>query len=490
VRWILAAYFCLLPAVVFIPWTATLQIHRALDFHDSASAVSITLDANRKITFTPTPSYPKTGKPVSVTLRIPIDASNLGPGNLVNIDRVQLHLLDPQRVGREAASLDQGLAGLYPFAYILDRSSDPGRPSPEIVLTVPFDAFNSARAAQSQIELLLLATKLRLAADKPLRSLAGAGIDEYGRCNLQDSIRFGHSNKMVYCVSTRPIGNCVHTRDPSRPLRNPEMAAFRCMGTTYAPWPLPLWRDAYYTVTVGSADDWQQPVRTEPPDETKKSDLIVSNYVPDVHFLRTFAFQMGSAIERPRVESQSADGVGPAARFASPAGVVADRRGNLFIVDQADSVIRKVSPSGEVSTFAGMAQQTGRNDGPGRDARFANPHGVAIDGADNLFVADSGNGLIRKITPAGVVSTLMGITGGQGNLSEPLRFKNPRGVVWASDGSIYVIDSNAVNNGNPLIRKVSPAGVVSTVAGPDVSVDGPGLGGIVLGIPAEEVLEN
>jgi glucose/arabinose dehydrogenase len=137
-----------------------------------------------------------------------------------------------------------------------------------------------------------------------------------------------------------------------------------------------------------------------------------------------------------------------------------------------------------------MAQQTGRNDGLGRDARFANPHGVAIDGADNLFVADSGNGLIRKITPAGVVSTLMGITGGQGNLSEPLRFKNPRGVVWASDGSIYVIDSNAVNNGNPLIRKVSPAGVVSTVAGPDVSVDGPGLGGIVLGIPAEEVLEN
>jgi len=84
----------------------------------------------------------------------------------------------------------------------------------------------------------------------------------------------------------------------------------------------------------------------------------------------------------------------------------------------------------------------------------------------------------------------MGITGGQGNLSEPVRFKNPRGVVCAPDGSIYVIDSNAVDNGNPLIRKVSPAGVVSTVAGPDVPVDSPGIGGIVLGISSPEVLEN
>jgi hypothetical protein len=478
VRWILAAYFCLFPAVAFIPWDAALRIHRALDSGNVANAVSITLDSSRKVTFTPLPAFPRTGKPVSVTLQVPIVVSDLGPGNRLHVDRTQL-----------AGSLDEDL-GLYPFGYVLDRSFDAGKPLPEIVLTVPFDAFNAARAAQSRIELQLWATKLRLVAEKPLQSLAGGSIDDHGRCEVQETVRFGRSSKVVYCVSARPIGNCFSTRDPSRPLRNPQLAAFRCMGATYAPWPLPLWRDAYYSVALGAADDWQQAVRAEPSGETlKKSNLIITNYVPDVHVMQAFDFKIGAAIERARVQSQSTDGLGPAARFASPAGAVADRRGNLFIVDQADSVIRKVTPAGEVSTFAGVAQQTGRNDGVARDARFADPHGIAIDAADNLFVADTGNGLIRKITPAGIVSTIMGISGEKDSRSEPLRFKNPRGVVCAPDGSIYVIDSNAIDNGNPLVRKISPAGVVSTVAGPDEPVASPN-NDMLLAMPAAEVLEH
>ena len=133
-----------------------------------------------------------------------------------------------------------------------------------------------------------------------------------------------------------------------------------------------------------------------------------------------------------------------------------------------------------------MAQQTGRNDGVARDARFTRPHGIAIDSADNLFVADTGNGLIRKITPAGTVSTITGITGDAGNRSEPLRFKSPRGVVCAPDGTLYVIDSNAVANGDSVVRKVSPAGVVSTVAGPDEPDSRPHNGGVVLVVPDEE----
>ena len=148
-------------------------------------------------------------------------------------------------------------------------------------------------------------------------------------------------------------------------------------------------------------------------------------------------------------------------------------------------MIRKVTPAGEVGTFAGMAQHTGRNDGVAREARFTRPHGIAIDSADSLFVADSGNGLIRKITPAGVVTTLMGITGGTGNRMEPLRFNNPRGVVCAPDGTLYVIDSNAVANGDSVVRKVSPAGVVSTVAGPEEPDGGTSNGGVVLVEPAE-----
>jgi len=148
-----------------------------------------------------------------------------------------------------------------------------------------------------------------------------------------------------------------------------------------------------------------------------------------------------------------------------------------------------VSENQELPPFAGVAQQTGRNDGIARDARFADPRAIAIDAADNLFVADTGNGLIRKITPAGIVSTIMGISGEKGSRSEPLRFKNPRGVVCAPDGSIYVIDSNAIDNGNPLVRKISPAGVVSTVAGPDEPVASPN-NDMVLAMPAEEVLEH
>jgi ABC-type transport system involved in multi-copper enzyme maturation permease subunit len=487
VRWILAAYFCLLPALYFIPWDAAYQIHRAFESRNIVSPVSISLDTNRKITFTATASLPGgPAKPVSIMLRVPVVVSNLGPGNRVYVDRIRLHSIDPERRGLEGVSSNENLSNVNQFGYILDRSSDPGKPSPEIVLTLPLDAFNAARAAQSGIEVQLFATKLRLTAEKSIQSLAAGSIDDHARCYRQNDVRFGSSRKVIYCVSARPVGNCYDIRDPSRRLRNTGMTAYRCVGSTYAPWPLPLWRDAYYSVSLWAAASQQQD-RADPSSEMpKKSDLIITNYVPDVHVVRTFGFQIGSAIERAGVESRSADGIGPAARFASPAGVVADGRGNLFIVDEGDSVIRKVSPSGEVGTFAGMAQQTGRNDGVAREARFTRPHAIAIDSADNLFVADTGNGLIRKITPAGIVSTMTGIMGDGGNRAEPLRFENPRGVACAPDGTLYVIDSNAVANGDSIVRKVSPAGVVSTVAGPDEPDGGPNnFGGVVLVVPAE-----
>jgi hypothetical protein len=93
------------------------------------------------------------------------------------------------------------------------------------------------------------------------------------------------------------------------------------------------------------------------------------------------------------------------------------------------------------------------------------------------------------ILSAGIVSTLMGITGDAGNRSEPLRFKNPTGVVCAPDGTLYVIDFNAIANGDSVVRKVSPAGVVSTVAGPDEPDGGAHNGGVVLVVPDEEGLD-
>jgi len=170
----------------------------------------------------------------------------------------------------------------------------------------------------------------------------------------------------------------------------------------------------------------------------------------------------------------SADGAGAAARFNFPVGIAVDGSGNVFVADSKSFTIRKITPAGVVSTFAGTAFQTGSTDGAGSAARFFLPSGLAIDGAGNLYVADSANQLIRKITPAGVVSTLAGGASLAGYANGPgaaARFSSPFGVAVDSAGNVLVADS-----GNHAIRKITPDGFVSTLVGnPDLggAADGP-----------------
>lgn len=159
------------------------------------------------------------------------------------------------------------------------------------------------------------------------------------------------------------------------------------------------------------------------------------------------------------------DGTGSAARFHSPQGVVVDSAGNLFVADSENHTIRKITPSGAVSTFAGSPGVTGTANGS--DARFNSPRGLAIDGNDNLFVADTVNSAIRKITPAGVVSTLAGkpgVGGSSNGSGEDARFNSPRALAIDSTGNLFVADTY-----NELIRKVTPGGDVTTFAGGSVS---------------------
>jgi streptogramin lyase len=183
----------------------------------------------------------------------------------------------------------------------------------------------------------------------------------------------------------------------------------------------------------------------------------------------------------------TADGVGAAAQFCEPVGIAIDSTGNLYVADGEvtaapqfpnDSCfgnsIRKITPAGVVSTFAGMAGTTGSADGTGSDARFANPRGIAIDEAGNLYVTDTGNYLIRKIMPAGVVTTLAGSPGNSGavnGIGAAAQFAGPTGIVTDAAGNAYVCDSS-----NSMIRKVTPAGVVTTFAGTGAVgyADGPG----------------
>jgi streptogramin lyase len=161
--------------------------------------------------------------------------------------------------------------------------------------------------------------------------------------------------------------------------------------------------------------------------------------------------------------SGSADGTGAAARFNGPYGVAVDGSGNVFVADRDNNNIRKITPNGAVTTLAGSADSSGSADGTGAAARFNWPGGVAVDGAGNVFVADTDNNTIRKVTPSGVVTTLAGSADSSGSADgtgAAARFNGPNGVAVDGAGNVFVADS-----GNNAIRKISTLGVVTTIVG-------------------------
>jgi sugar lactone lactonase YvrE len=158
-----------------------------------------------------------------------------------------------------------------------------------------------------------------------------------------------------------------------------------------------------------------------------------------------------------------ADGVGKAAMFDTIRGLAIDASGHLIVADGGNHAIRKVSPEAVVTTIAGQPPNPGNADGIGEAARFHNPAGLAIDVAGHLFVADSNNWTVRKVTPEGLVTTFVGYAQRGGYVDatgDEARFRHLFGLVIDKTGTLYVSD-----NGNSLIRKITSAGAVSTLAG-------------------------
>lgn len=153
------------------------------------------------------------------------------------------------------------------------------------------------------------------------------------------------------------------------------------------------------------------------------------------------------------------NGTGTAARFSYPMGIDVDSSGNLYVADRINDRIRKISPAGEVTTFAGSGTR-GFLDGAGSVAQFSRPSDVAVDSSGNVYVADTYNHRIRKISPAGEVTTIAG-SGEEGYLDGPgvtAQFDYPDGLALSPAGEVYVA-------GGDCVRKIALDNVVTTVAG-------------------------
>lgn len=157
----------------------------------------------------------------------------------------------------------------------------------------------------------------------------------------------------------------------------------------------------------------------------------------------------------------SADGVGTAASFYAPGGIAMDASGNIYVGEAGNHDIRKISPAGVVTTFAGNVAG-GSSNGIGTAASFSSLQGIAVDAAGNVYVADSGNQLIRKITPDGDVTTFAGngVAGADNGPAASASFHSPNGVAVDAAGNVYVGDFF-----NNKVRKITPDGRVSTLAG-------------------------
>ncbi|HTI58539.1 putative Ig domain-containing protein [Mucilaginibacter sp.] len=161
----------------------------------------------------------------------------------------------------------------------------------------------------------------------------------------------------------------------------------------------------------------------------------------------------------------SKNGSAATATFFHPTGVAVDAGGNVYVADHDNSIIRKIAAEGTVSAFAGLAGTPGAANGNGTSARFSGPTYLAIDALGNIYVADNNNQMVRKITPAGDVTTLAGngTTGFNNGAGTSATFNGLGGLTVDDIGNVYVVDK-----GNYVVRKITPAGVVSTFAGSGV----------------------
>lgn len=200
------------------------------------------------------------------------------------------------------------------------------------------------------------------------------------------------------------------------------------------------------------------------------ADVAGNLYVADCYNHRIRKISFSGVVSTLAGNGKPGDANSPnalSAQFRYPVGIATDLEGNVYVSDEGNNKIRKISAKGAVTTFAGRGRPGDKDDENGQLAGFNQPAGLAVDRQGNVYVADQLNHKIRKISPTGSVSTIAG-TGfaGSANHVEPAlaSFNNPKALTVSSTGWIYVCDT-----GNQLIRRIDPNGQVSTLAGSGAS---------------------
>ncbi|MDR2673759.1 MAG: hypothetical protein LBC18_02560 [Opitutaceae bacterium] len=194
--------------------------------------------------------------------------------------------------------------------------------------------------------------------------------------------------------------------------------------------------------------------------DTARDLLLVAD--TDNHTIRTITATGSVGTLAGNGSPGATNGAGAQAAFNQPAGIAVDSAGNTFVADSGNHTIRKITPAGNATTYAGQAGVSGTGNGAGTIARFNAPSGIAVDVAGYVYVADTGNHTIRLISPDCVVSTFAGVpgvSGTDGGATAIARFNAPKGVLVDGAGAVYVADT-----GNALIREIS-SGTVHTLAG-------------------------
>jgi sugar lactone lactonase YvrE len=196
-------------------------------------------------------------------------------------------------------------------------------------------------------------------------------------------------------------------------------------------------------------------------------------YVADTHnsMIRKISSDGTVTTIAGRVSAEVAKYRDTVVKLDNPYGIAVDEKGDIFVADWERDMIKKIGPDGKITAFAGNGQK-GAKDGKGSAATFYLPEGLAVDHAGNVYVADCYNNMIRKITPDGVVSTLAGkaAKGSKDGKGKAASFSHPDGLAVDRSGNVYVAD--VANN---KIRKITPDGVVTTIAGTGTrgAVNGP-----------------